>query len=73
MIALVIYMPLILLGRGLKKCRLNKIAQKLPLSSYQDYTFFIIRNDALDRFGTTLEQRFSKQQILVIMNNCVLE
>lgn len=72
MIAIFIYMPLILIGRLLKKCRLVKLANKLPLSSYQNYTFFIIRNDALDRFGTTLEQRFSKKQIENMMQNAGL-
>lgn len=33
------------------------------LSDYRNKPFYQMRNDALDRFGTRLEQRFSRQQI----------
>jgi hypothetical protein len=48
---------------------LNKIADKLPLNIYQNQSFFVIRNDALNRFGTSLEQRFSRKQIMEMMAN----
>ena len=35
----------------------------MPLSYYVDKPWKVIRNDALDRFGTPLEQRFSRRQI----------
>jgi len=73
LIAIVLYMPMVLLGRFMKKIGLTKLAEKLPLSGYQNYTFFIIRNDALDRFGTTLEQRFSRAEITDMMVNAGLE
>jgi len=41
----------------------KSFAQKLPLSYYKKTSFFIMRNDALDRFGTPLEKRFSKKEI----------
>ena len=41
----------------------ENVVSKIPLSWYADKSFHIIRNDSLDRFGTPLEQRFSKQQI----------
>lgn len=66
-IAIIIYMPIVLLGRFLKLFGFSKLANKLPLSSYQGYSFFIIRNDALDRFGTALEHRFSRKQIEEMM------
>ena len=34
-----------------------------PLSFYGDKSFYTMRTDALDRFGTSLEQRFSKIEI----------
>ena len=40
-----------------------KLAQKIPLSYYRKTSFFVMRNDALDRFGTPLEKRFSKVEI----------
>lgn len=72
MLAVVLYMPLILLGRILYRCGFKKAAISLPLSNYQNKSFFIIRNDALDRFGTKLEQRFSKVKIEEMMINCGL-
>jgi SAM-dependent methyltransferase len=72
LIAVFVYMPPILLGRLFKQFGLHNIAQKLPLSSYQNYSFFIVRNDALDRFGTSLEQRFSRQDIETMMTNAGL-
>jgi hypothetical protein len=34
-----------------------------PLHHYEDLSFYVMRNDALDRFGTSLEQRFTKKEI----------
>lgn len=34
-----------------------------PLAYYRDKTFYVMRTDALDRFGTRLEQRFTREQI----------
>ncbi len=66
-IAVVIYMPLVLLTRLSYKIGMKSAGKKIPLSDYADKSFFVIRNDALDRFGTTLEQRFSKNQIIEMM------
>jgi hypothetical protein len=35
----------------------------VPLSAYRNASFYTMRTDALDRFGTRLEQRFSRPQI----------
>ena len=69
LIAIFVYMPFILLTRLLNFIGLNKLALKIPLSDYDDKSFFIIRNDALDRFGTSLEQRFSKIEVIAMMEN----
>lgn len=71
-IAVFVYMPVILLGRLFKKIGLKKIAAKLPLSFYQNQSFFVVRNDALDRFGTSLEQRFSRKEITEMMEKAGL-
>ncbi len=71
-LALVIYYPLVLIGRLFRAIGLPKIASKIPLAGYQNQTFFIIRNDALDRFGTTLEQRFSRKEIEAMMTEAGL-
>ena len=44
-----------------------------PLSSYRDCGFYVIRTDALDRFGTRLEQRFTKTEIKIMMESAGLE
>lgn len=72
-IAILIYMPVVLAGRFLKMLGFKKLAASMPLSSYHDRSFFVIRNDALDRFGTKLEQRFSREQIKTMMQNAGLD
>jgi ubiquinone/menaquinone biosynthesis C-methylase UbiE len=69
LLALTIYVPFVTIGRFLHFVGLEKIASLLPLSAYQDKSLFVMRNDALDRFGTALEQRFTKEQIKNMMQN----
>ena len=71
-LAVLIYMPLVLWVRFLVLIGLRKVAIKMPLSAYNNKSFFVIRNDALDKFGTRLEQRFSRQQVIDMMKNCGL-
>lgn len=71
-LAIIIYMPLILWVRFLVLIGLRKIAIKMPLSAYNNKSFFVIRNDALDKFGTRLEQRFSRDEVFKMMKNCGL-
>ncbi|MFH1005268.1 MAG: class I SAM-dependent methyltransferase [Bacteroidota bacterium] len=66
-IAIFIYLPMICLSKFFKMALKNNFYKKIPLSYYIDKSFRIIRNDALDRFGTTLEQRFSKKEINKMM------
>lgn len=40
----------------------------LPLSYYQKESFYTMRTDSLDRFGTKLEKRFSKKEIVGLLN-----
>lgn len=37
--------------------------RNIPLHHYQEMTFYVMRNDAFDRFGTPLEKRFTKAEI----------
>jgi ubiquinone/menaquinone biosynthesis C-methylase UbiE len=45
----------------------------LPLSAYRDHGLYIMRNDALDRLGTPLEQRFSRVEIETMMRGAGLK
>ena len=61
MIALTIYLPLAratALARGL-----GLRAATFPLSYYAHRSLYTMRTDAYDRFGTRLEQRFTREQI----------
>jgi SAM-dependent methyltransferase len=44
-----------------------------PLSAYAHRSFYVMRTDSLDRFGTRLEQRFTKQQITAMLESAGLE
>lgn len=61
LIALLIYFPFARLSKALKKVGVDP--RNVPLHHYQDMTYYVMRNDAFDRFGTSLEQRFTKAQI----------
>lgn len=45
----------------------------LPLAAYRDKSFYTMRTDALDRFGTRLEQRFTRTEIAEMMRRAGLE
>ena len=60
-IAAFVYWPLARFSKVLNKLGIN--TSNVPLHHYADMPFVMLANDALDRFGTTLEQRFSKAEI----------
>ena len=73
LLAVSAYMPFVALSRAIEHVRPGSaFAQRVPLSYYADKPFKIIRNDALDRFGTPLEQRFSRAQIEEMMRDAGL-
>jgi SAM-dependent methyltransferase len=60
-IAALIYWPLARFSKVMNKFGVN--TSNIPLHHYADMPFVMLANDALDRFGTSLEQRFSKEEI----------
>ena len=60
-IAALIYLPLARTAKLLSST--GKNVTNFPLHHYADMPFVMLQNDALDRFGTRLEQRFSKKEI----------
>jgi ubiquinone/menaquinone biosynthesis C-methylase UbiE len=70
-IAAAIYWPLARTARLLE--RLGAGVSNLPLAEYRYRSFYSMRTDALDRFGTRLEQRFSKAEIEAMMRASGLE
>ena len=71
LIALLIYFPI---SRFYLLLKIFKIKSKnLPLLFYSNLSFYTIRTDARDRFGTPLEKRFSKSEIKTMMKRAGLE
>lgn len=60
-IAFGIYWPLARTARLLE--RWGRLPDSWPLAYYRDKSLYTMRTDALDRFGTSLEQRFSREDI----------
>ena len=65
--ALIIYLPLARLSLLFSKLNINSTF--MPLSFYKDKSFYTMRTDSLDRFGTKIEQRFSKSKIYEMMTS----
>lgn len=70
-IAAVVYLPLAKSALILEKIGLD--VKNFPLSIYRHTSFYTMSTDALDRFGTQLEQRFTKKQITQMMTTAGLE
>ena len=70
-IACLIYFPLAKIARFLEI--LNKDVSNFPLSEYRSKSFYIMRTDSLDRFGTRLEQRFTKNEIFEMLQDTGFE
>lgn len=70
-LAATVYWPL---ARGaLLLESLGTSVEHIPLSAYRNRSFYEMRTDALDRFGTRLEQRFTRQQVNTMMLDAGLE
>jgi ubiquinone/menaquinone biosynthesis C-methylase UbiE len=70
-IATTVYWPLARLSLTIE--RANRNPEHMPLSSYRHKSFYTMRTDALDRFGTRIEKRFSAVQIRAMMVAAGLE
>jgi SAM-dependent methyltransferase len=60
-IAACVYWPLARMAL-MMEC-LGTLPSGWPLAYYRDKPFYVLRTDALDRFGTRLEQRFTRDEI----------
>lgn len=67
LIAYIVYFPLAKLAYLVEK--LGLYVENIPLADYRHKSFYQCKNDALDRFGTRLEQRFSKEEITKMLIN----
>jgi ubiquinone/menaquinone biosynthesis C-methylase UbiE len=71
-LAILVYWPLSRFAGLLHKLKLSPLAKKIPLEPYYNKPFYNLRNDCLDRFGTKLEQRFTKLEIEQMMTDAGL-
>jgi SAM-dependent methyltransferase len=69
-LAVLVYLPFARLARLVEAAGAR--VDNLPLSAYRRRSFYVMRTDALDRFGTRLEQRFTRAQILDMMTGAGL-
>lgn len=66
-LATLVYFPLARISKLLSGLGIG--VDSIPLAYYKNSSFYIMRNDALDRFGTRLEIRFSKKEIETMLQN----
>ena len=71
LIAIFVYFPLARLSLVLESLKINN--HHMPLSFYKNSSFYTMRTDSRDRFGTPLEQRFTKNEIHQMMSSSGLE
>lgn len=65
-IAGLVYWPLARVAKYLP------VPDSWPLKFYADRSFYCMRTDALDRFGTRLEKRFTRPQIMAMLDSAGL-
>lgn len=69
-IALGVYLPLTMASRFME--RFGLAVDNIPLSYYRKYSFYTMRTDARDRFGTPIERRFTRHSIEEMMKEAGL-
>jgi SAM-dependent methyltransferase len=63
LIAFLVYLPLARTAKYLP------VPDSWPLKLYAHRSFYVMRTDSLDRFGTKLEKRFTRQQITAMLQS----
>jgi len=70
-LATTVYYPLAHFARLAEVAGFN--VDSFPLAYYRDRSFYVMRTDALDRFGTRLEKRFTRREIEAMLIEAKLE
>ena len=70
-VAVVVYWPLARLAAVAERLGVN--VQSFPLAFYRERSFYTMRTDALDRFGTRLERRFTRDEVHQLLTDAGLE
>ena len=69
--AMLVYWPLARSAKLLEK--IACLPASWPLGFYRNMSFYTMRTDALDRFGTRLEKRFTRKQIAAMLEEAGFE
>lgn len=69
-IAATVYWPLARIAAGVERLGFDPSA--VPLAFYRRRSFYAMRTDALDRFGTRIEHRFTGDQLVDMMRDAGL-
>ena len=69
-IATTVWWPLARSARAAERLGVN--VRQFPLATYRNLPFYQIRNDSLDRFGTPLAQRFTRDEVKQMMEQAGL-
>jgi glycosyltransferase involved in cell wall biosynthesis/SAM-dependent methyltransferase len=69
--AVVVYYPLARASLLLQRTGVS--VERFPLSAYRHRSFYAMRTDALDRFGTRLERRFTAAEVRELMEQAGLD
>jgi ubiquinone/menaquinone biosynthesis C-methylase UbiE len=70
-IALIIYYPFAKISLIIEKVGLD--LKNFPLHFYRNLSFYVMRTDSRDRFGSPMEKRYSKNEIRKMMTDAGLE
>lgn len=70
LLAISVYYPLARLSLFFE--HLHVPVSSFPLTYYRNHSLYTMRTDSRDRFGTPLEQRFTRKEILSMMNEAGL-
>ena len=70
-IALFVYLPLARFSLLME--RLGGDVSNIPLSDYRNKSFYTMNTDSLDRFGARLEKRFSRREIVSMLESVGFE
>ena len=71
LVAIFVYFPLARISKLVEA--LGRNPASLPLSIYRDHSLYTMRTDSLDRLGTRLEHRFTRNEIQIMLEFAGLE
>ena len=69
-LAVLVYFPLA--RASMLAERVGIQVESMPLSYYRNHSFYTMRTDSRDRFGTPLERRFTRQEIYTMLSEAGL-